>query len=311
MDEKQYLKNLSVPQGPVDVVLDTDAYNEVDDQYAIAYLLRSGDKLRLQALCAAPFSKDWVCGPKEGMERSYQEIGNILKLVGREELQSIVYRGSERFLPDEQTPVVSPAAELMAKLADSYTPEKPLYIIAIGAITNVASAILLNPRIKENCVVVWLGGHSVHIPKAGTEFNMRQDIAAARVVFDSGVPLVLLPCRGSVDRMSTTKHELAYWLKGKNALCDYLYEHTVRTAESYAAGKPWSRVIWDTAAIGWLLNEQERFMCHKLLPCPVPEYDQTYTCDPNRRLIRYVYWVNRDALFEDIFRKLPTLEEVK
>lgn len=309
MDEKQYLKNLSAPQGPVDVVLDTDAYNEVDDQYAIAYLLRSGEKLRLQAICAAPFSKDWVSGPAEGMERSYQEIGNILKLVGREDLQSIVCRGSERFLENEQTPVSSPAAELMAKLADSYTPEKPLYIIAIGAITNVASAILKNPRMKENCVVVWLGGHGTHIPQACTEFNMRQDIAAARVVFDSGVPLVLLPCKGVVDRFAASKYEMQYWLKGKNALCDYLYEHTVRTAESYAAGKPWTRVIWDVTAVAWLLDGEERFMWDRLIPCPVPEYDQTYTCHPDRRLIRCVYWVNRDALFEDLFGKLCENDE--
>ena len=37
----QLLKNLQVPDHPVDVVLDTDAYNEIDDQFAIAYLLRS------------------------------------------------------------------------------------------------------------------------------------------------------------------------------------------------------------------------------------------------------------------------------
>ena len=40
MTKEQYVKNLSVPTGKVDVVLDTDAFNEIDDQFAIAYLLR-------------------------------------------------------------------------------------------------------------------------------------------------------------------------------------------------------------------------------------------------------------------------------
>ena len=95
------------------------------------------------------------------------------------------------YLSDEKTPQISDAAKYMAETAEQYSPEHPLYIVALGAITNVASAMLLNPNMKENAVVVWLGGHALHMPKTD-EFNMKQDIAAARVVLDSGVPLVLL-----------------------------------------------------------------------------------------------------------------------
>lgn len=55
MDELQRIKNLQTPDREIDVVLDTDAYNEIDDQYAIAYLLRSKPKLHTRALYAAPF----------------------------------------------------------------------------------------------------------------------------------------------------------------------------------------------------------------------------------------------------------------
>lgn len=40
MTNEQYLKNLKVPTGQIDIVLDTDAYNEIDDQFAIAYMLK-------------------------------------------------------------------------------------------------------------------------------------------------------------------------------------------------------------------------------------------------------------------------------
>ncbi len=60
---------------------------------------------------------------------------------------------------------------------------------------------------------------------------MQQDIPAARVVFDSGCPLVQLPCRTVVSAFYTTKPELEYWIKGKNPLCDYLYEHTVEATD--------------------------------------------------------------------------------
>ena len=45
MDEITRLSMLQKPAGPVDVVLDTDTYNEIDDQYALAYLVRSDDEL--------------------------------------------------------------------------------------------------------------------------------------------------------------------------------------------------------------------------------------------------------------------------
>ena len=40
MTDEQRLKNLSVPAGPIDCVLDTDTYNEIDDQFAISLMLK-------------------------------------------------------------------------------------------------------------------------------------------------------------------------------------------------------------------------------------------------------------------------------
>ena len=302
-NETQLLKNLSVPTGPVDVVLDTDAYNEIDDQYALAYLLRSSDRLHVKGICAAPFFNQNSSSPADGMEKSFEEIRHLLFLAGCPELEPVVFRGSDRYLPDEQTPVPSDAASFLAGLSESYTPEHPLYVVAIGAITNVASALLLNPEIKNRIVVVWLGGHALYMNHT-QEFNMAQDVAAARVVFGCGVPLIQLPCLGVVDVFSTSRYELEHWLKGKNSLCDYLVEHTVREAERYAAGKPWTRVIWDVTAVAWLLNDSDRFMQSCLIPSPIPEYDHHYGQDPTRHLIRSVYRIHRDALFEDLFRKL-------
>ena len=156
MTNEQRMRNLKMPDHPVDVVLDTDAYNEVDDQYAISYLLACGEKLRLQAFYAAPFLKPHLESVKMGMEESYREIKDLLKLAERE---ATVLRGSDRFLQDEKTPVISNAAQDLARRAMGYSPVEPLYVIAIGAITNVASAILLEPKVAENAVVIWLGGH--------------------------------------------------------------------------------------------------------------------------------------------------------
>lgn len=62
-------------------------------------------------------------------------------------------------------------------------------VLAIGTITNVASALLADPGITEKIVIVWLGGHAPQRPDT-FEFNMLQDVAAARIVFSSGAALV-------------------------------------------------------------------------------------------------------------------------
>ena len=300
MTNEQRMKNLSVPKGMIDVVLDTDAYNEVDDQFAISYMLKSKEKLNTKAIYAAPFFNGNSVSPKDGMEKSYNEIFKILLLAGEE---CDVFRGSEKYLDDENTPVISSAAEDLVERAKNYSPEKPLYVVAIGAITNIASAILLNPDIIENIVVVWLGGHGLHYHNT-KEFNMYQDVAAARVVMQSGVPFVQLPCVGVVDKFAVSKQELEFWLKGKNPLADYLATNAIAAAEAYAKGRAWTRVIWDVTAVGWLLNDSDRFMQSRVIPTPIPTYDNFYATDYNGHPMRYVYSINRDNLMNDLFEKL-------
>lgn len=210
-------------------------------------------------------------------------------------------------MKDEKTPVISPAAKDLAERAMAYTEEEPLYVLAIGAITNVASAIVLNPEIVKRIRVVWLGGHALEWSHT-KEFNMRQDVAAARVVFSCGAGLVQLPCCGVVDMLRTTGPELEYWLGGKSPLCDYLVRHTVEEAESYAKGKPWSRVIWDVTAVAWLLDAEGKMMQQKIIPAPMPGYDHHYEQKPNGHDMAYVWHINRDALFESLFTKLVNMK---
>lgn len=300
----QRLLNMEYPEGRVDLVIDSDTYNEIDDQFAISYAIHAPEKITVKAFYAAPFTNERSSGPADGMKKSYGEILKLLDLSGQSGKYP-VFMGSDRYLPGEQTPVVSDAAADLVQRAGRYSPEHPLYVVSIGAITNIASALLADPSVAEKIVVIWLGGNALHWPD-NMEFNCKQDVAAARVVFSSGAPLILLPCMGVVSAFTTTGPELEYWLKGKNALCDYLVHNTVSAAEEYARGRVWSRVIWDVTAVGWLLNDQHRFMLDRLVPTPVPGYDHHYSADPSRPLCRMVYHIHRDALFADLVNRLSS-----
>jgi hypothetical protein len=233
------------------------------------------------------------------MEKSYEELSRLLPLLKREDIPC--YRGSDRYLPSETEPVISPAAKDLAARAQTYSPENPLYVVAIGAITNVASALLLAPEIKENIVVVWLGGHS-HEWVNTKEFNMVQDIAAARVVMGCGVPFVQLPCGGVVDHFTLSMVELEHHLGGKNPLCDYLVESVRREIAGYDAGLCASRVIWDVTAVSWLGEDPDRYFKYRTVPAPVPKTDHTWqkTPSPDRPAVAYVTEIHRDALAADL-----------
>ena len=317
MTKEIFLDRLERPTGRVRAVLDTDAYNEIDDQFALAYMLAKTEKFDVQAITAAPFHNEKSGGPEEGMRLSYHEIKHILSLMNREDIPA--FEGATSYLTDEKTPVESPAANELVRLAklhgqmgphsqNAREADDPLYIIAIGAITNVASALLLDPGMAERCVIVWLGGHAW--PWEDTrEFNMQQDVAAARVVFNSGAPVIQLPCMGVVSHLTTTGPELDYWLRGKNKISDYLAKNVSNEVSHYASGTAWSRVIWDVSAIAWFLDDS--FTSGRVAPGPVCEYDYTYSFDPARHDCKVIDYVNRDGIFTDMFKSLAGKGEFK
>ncbi len=296
-------RKLLPPKGPIDVVLDTDTFNEIDDQFALSYMLSYKERLNVKALYAAPFFNIHSTGPEDGMLKSYEEILTLLDLAGRADLKEVTFKGSVAYLKDEKTPQISASAEHLSKLAMNYTEENPLYVVAIGAITNVASSILLNPEIVNRIVIVWLGGHAQEWPDT-MEFNMMQDVAAARVIFGCGCPVVQLPCAGIVDHFYISEPELNYWFMDKNPLATYLAKSVINEANAYAKGKPWSRVIWDVTAVAYLVNDDNRFMDYKIIPSPICQYDHHYSYDVRRHPISYVTIIKRDALMEDLINRL-------
>lgn len=294
--EKDRLARLEPPRGPVSMVLDTDTYNEIDDQFALVYALLSGN-LRVEAVYAAPYYNTRSTGPGDGMEKSYEEILRILDKLGHSSA-GFAWRGSDQYLPSANEPVESEAArDLIAK---AMTPrDGPLYVLAIGAITNVASALLMEPEIIQHIVVVWLGGQPFYWPTA-REFNLQQDVPAAQVVFNSGVPLVHIPCKNVAEHLRTTLPELQVYLGGRGAIGEYLLEIFRDYHEDHFA---YSKVIWDISTVAYLNNPD--WVPTELVPAPILWDDVTWGKeDPTRHLIRVANDVRRDAIFGDLFRKI-------
>jgi len=276
--------------------LDTDTYNEIDDQFALVYALLSPE-VEVEAVYAAPFHNSRSEGPGDGMEKSYEEILRILNILNKD-AEGFAFRGSEDYLLDLNAPHRSPAALDLVARSRKADNRDPLYVVAVGAITNVASALLIDPGIVERIVVVWLGGNGHNWPDQ-REFNFRQDLNASRLIFDSGVPLVQLPCTPVVTHFATTLPEMDSYLRGHGAVAEYLLQIFRDYREDHFAV---SKVLWDMTAVAWLINPD--WLPSHLTHTPLVTGQYTFSFDEGRHLMRTVYFVRRDPIFRDFFEKL-------
>lgn len=278
------------------VVLDTDTYNEIDDQFAVAYLLRAYDLVEPEALYAAPFHNSRSSGPADGMEKSYAEIEQLLARLGMPEFPH--FRGATATMPDPKTPIESDTtADLIARGRSASSDER-LTIVAIGAITNVASALVSAPDLAETCNVVWLGGNYPGWPRSG-EFNLNGDVNAARAVFASGVPVYLMPAWGVSSHLTTTREELAAHLDLDDPLCRFLYD---RFVEYGPADTMWAKEIWDIAGVAWCVLPG----AVRSVPMPVPDIadDGGYVMRAGERFMRVATELDRNAIYRDLARRL-------
>ncbi len=297
LSDEYRLDRLLPPTSKVRTVLDTDTYNEIDDQFAVAYALRSTDHLSVEAIYAAPFLNSRSSGPADGMDKSYAEIVRLLERLDIS-IEQFAFKGSEGFLQNLDKPYKSEAALDLVARAMQPTDE-PLYVVAIGAITNVASAILIEPDIVKKIVVVWLAGHPIYWPQTAPDFNSDQDIVSSRLIFDCGVPLVQVPCLGVSSHLLTTVPELAAYLKGKSRIGDYLFRIFCDYSADHFA---WAKEIWDISTIAWLVNSD--WVPSTITHSPILTDQHTWSVDHSRHLMRSATFLHRNPIFRDLFVKL-------
>lgn len=278
----------------VNVILDTDTYNECDDQFALSYLLKSQDKFNIEAITVAPYShSDRKETIEETTEKSYKEILKICNWLNFE-TKNKVFKGSIDYICNgynENNDAVNKIIEVANK-------NEKTYILAIGAITNVALAIKKSPEIINKMEVIWLGGNSF-LADNNREFNFEQDVQAVREVFKSKVKLTIIPCRNVASNLRTSIYELEHFLKGKSELCDYLCQ---RFYNDTYHGIQERRVIWDISVIAYMINKS--WFDTEEFSCPIIKEDTSYELTENRHKITFVNDLDPNKIYKDLFKKL-------
>jgi purine nucleosidase len=271
------------------VIIDTDAKNEIDDQWAIALAILSPERFKIEGFVAAPY----LHGGLKGVEKSAKEIKLVLDKAGMSGKWP-VKRGSHP-LQYPNTPSESEGVDFIIRKAMESTPDDPLWVIGLGAATNIASAYLKEPRIADRVVVFW--HFRTKWPDKCWNFNVFGDIHAARTVFHSNLPFVLfdtgthLDCPMSESEKSVRPHgELGRYL------------HDYRLTSKYFMGE--KKGFFDLGDIAGLLDPE--IASWEEVACPEVDWDLTYRFKGTRGRILRCFDIDRDKTFKLLYTKLSS-----
>ncbi len=303
MKRKEILKRLFYevpPASTVRMIVDSDAKNEADDQYAIIHHLLT-PMFDVRGIIAAHFeTKAKTAG--ETMEKSYGEIQRILQLAEIDDVP--IFQGCRFPLRSEQDAPDSAGVRFIIQEARRNDP-RPLYVAVQGAMTNVAAALNRAPDIAERITVLWNGGGPY--PQGRAEFNLMQDADACRAVLASDAAVWQIP-QDVYATMEVSLAELAARVRPCGELGRYLFAQLVEEnqrsfhpALRFRTGENWT--LGDNTTIAVLLeNQLSGHWYQRLAPRIHP--DLTYGENPDGKAIRVYTRLNVRMALEDLFAKL-------
>jgi purine nucleosidase len=280
------------PAARVPVILSTDVGNEIDDQWAITYLLLQP---RFEVLGVMSAHAPTIAAPAG--HTSYRILVDVVEgRLGMRRHPPLIEGGSIP-LADAKTPRSSPAVKFLIEQSRRFTKDHPLTVLMIGAATDVASAILTDPTIVDRIRVIQMGFTD---EKGGEEFNVANDVHAVQAIIDSNVPLVIGPgnvCRAS---LSLTLEQAGEMLKNRGAIGAWLWEEyqawyfrVVKPLRVNDFSKPW--IIWDNIALAYVLEMTSQHSS----PRPRLRDDMTFEQVTTDRVVTWITDVDEQRLWPD------------
>lgn len=251
-------------EAPIKLILDSDTANEIDDLFAIAYLVKEDyPDFELVGLSSAQWFHVW--SGDSTVHQSQQLNEELLELTGRTDLPHPL--GADLIMGKpwgDYDPRDSPAAQFIIEEAMALNDGEKLAVMCIGAATNLSSAIALKPEIKNRIVAYTLGFRYDFDGKFWNkdEFNIRRDLNAANYLLNAeGLELHIMPISVAIkytwDRKKTFGH-----LAKAGELGTYLRARWEKTGGPDA--KRWT--MWDVALLQAFLKPEQASEISVLTP---------------------------------------------
>jgi len=264
------------------LLIDSDAKNEIDDQYAIALAITSPERFAIEGFVGANF--DNARGGPGGVAKSVSEIELVLDKAGLAGRWPVLPGSDPMRYQFEPSP--SAGVDYLIERAMAGTPDDPLWVVGLGAATDMASAFLREPAIIDRVVVFW--HFRTRWPEKCYNFNVFGDVRAARVLFHSPLPFVLFDT-GTYLTLPMAESERD--LRPLGALGAYLHDYRT-TSPGFMSPR---KGFYDLGDIAALVDPS--LACWEVTECPSVDWDLDYDFTQPRGSILRCYHVDRDRTF--------------
>ena len=272
------------------VIIDADTGNEIDDMPAIVLALKS-DKVDVLAVTAAQWNRVEVCG-RQTMDESWVLNNRILQHLEMKHIPSL--KGSELAVGQGQHwgsktgTAFNEASDFIIKKAMEMPEGEKLIVIVTGSATNVASAIISEPKVIDKIAVYFIGTTYNFNRQAFSknEFNVRSDLNAVETLFNTeNLELHVMPANICTN-LKVSQNDIDTRLKSKEGIEGMLKELWVKVNKE---GIDWT--MWDFAIVQAVINPQ---WAKEILVKTPPENNQREV---------YIYnYINAEAMMEDFWK---------
>lgn len=270
------------------IILDADTANEVDDLYAVVAMLIE-PKFNVVALNATHWqTSHWTS--ENSMEDSHR-LNQAL--TGYLNANIPTKRGGQARMYDwgDQAQHSAAAYEII-KQAHAMPNNEKLTVVALGALTNVASALFIDPSIESKIQLFWLGtSYNFDEGVLGTtDFNCIMDTQALHYLLKSKVLMTVIPVNVA-SSMQFDFADTAKKLKGEHPLANFLVDRWT----DHMDGLRYQRTIWDLALVYAMLE-----------PSWVNVQKITTSKDYGNRPINYISEIDGKKMYDEFIKRFKS-----
>jgi len=288
----------AVSWGKVPVLLSTDIGNEIDDQWAVTYMLVN-PAFDVQGIISAHAPTL----PDPSAHATYRILVDVVERRLGMITHPPLFEGSSLPLADTRTPRPNSGVDFIVETSKRFSKDNKLTVLTIGAATDVASAILEDPSVVDRIQVVAMGFRN--LTEAGKEYNVENDPRAWQVILDSNVAVTIGSGDVCQSFLSLKFDEAKNLISGHGAIGawlwqeyqDWYFQH-VKPLRKNDFSKSW--VIWDIIVLA-----QERGMTtQKEISRPRLADDLSFAPVKSAKTITWITGIDSKALWADFLQKL-------
>lgn len=298
----------------IKIIFDTDANNELDDQFAIAYMLLNGNSFDVKGITVNATRND------TDVQGHYDEAERIMQLCNLKDSLPLLKgaEGNFKDISENFNPTEYDGQDGVDFILEE-TKKDDVVIVAVGKLTNIALALKKDPAFAERTKIIWLGSN---YPEPG-EYNQDNDTIAMNYVLNSKIPFEMVTVRygkpSGTDAVSVTKTEVEQKMAGLGPKAiqpitgrhggsfdnfgDYaanLFEHIFEHMNTSQVTP--SRPLFDMVALSVLKNPD--WGETKSISCPILIDNEWIERPNNERQILLWEHFDRDAIITDLYKTM-------